>query len=681
MGNRVSQYTIELEIAQGDKTRATIDGIERGLREISDAAKGGALADGMARADKAAQGLERTINDIAARGEDATEAMAAYDKAAGRAIGDLERQATALNHALSAQGKEQRARISEIEKELSGLEKTKENAAQRKSLESELRALKKAVVQGSDEELKKALLQNKTIRARLKMARESAKLQSAELKTEKGLAALDKADLATIKAKVKEQEKFNAALKTSEGRYKALRKAAGAIGAGAKGLAKGAGRAAGKAALIGGGIVLGIAGAAVASAGSEAEREQESARIKAGGLSDDDKRDLMNRVYVNTGADYTSIVDAINRVYGVIGSVPKDDMIEAATAEVQFPGASALFRQQTTGPATSADFTDYAGRLAAVRSATGATTEQIQAASGVVANLGQGRFSSATQTDLQALYLALQNSGAFDTQEELDKAFERFTAAQAKSGKDLFELAKSWDWGRGASATNRQQAATAMANVDWARIASAARETGFTQETAASETARKLREFEIKKDEILVKFMEAVLPILDAITPSDLAAVFENLAHFIKKFTPDIGNFFTEGIRKINSYMLVVRVYWEQIIAVLKKWLHIEDEPSAKGAASAIARGLTAVTGATPQRASGGVVTMPSLIGERGPEAVIPLDYSRSARAGNIMQNITQTFQMAGNETTALSLANVVKTRGFQRALGNASALNARLGR
>lgn len=681
MGNRVSQYTIELEIAQGDKTRATIDGIERGLREISDAAKGGALADGMARADRAAQGLERTINDIAASGENATDAMAAYDKAAGRALGDLERQATALNHALSAQGKEQRARISEIEKELAGLEKTKDNAAQRKSLESELRALKKAVVQGSDEELKKALLQNKTIRARLKMARESAKLQSAELKAEKGLAALDKADLATIKAKVKEQEKFNAALKTSEGRYRALRKAAAAIGAGAKGLAKGAGRAAGKAALIGGGIVLGIAGAAVASAGSEAEREHEAQRIKAGGLSDDDKRDLMNRVYVNTGADYTSIVDAINRVYGVIGTVPKDDMIEAATAEVQFPGASALFRQQTTGPATSADFTDYAGRLAAVRSATGATTEQIQAASGVVANLGQGRFASATQTDLQALYLALQNSGAFDTQEELDKAFTRFTAAQAKSGKDLFELAKSWDWGRGASSTNRQQATAAMANVDWSRIASAARETGFTQESAASETARKLREFEIKKDEILVKFMEAVLPILDAITPSDLAAVFENLAHFVKKFTPDIGEFFTEGVKKINAYMLFARVYWEQIIAILKKWLHIEDKPSAKGATSAIARSITAVTGATPQRASGGVVTMPSLIGERGPEAVIPLDYSRSARAGNIMQNITQTFQMAGNETTALSLANVVKTRGFQRAIWNASALNARLGR
>ena len=358
------------------------------------------------------------------------------------------------------------------------------------------------------------------------------------------------------------------------------------------------------------------------------------------------------------------------------------EIIEAATAEVQFPGASALFRQQTTGPATSADFTDYAGRLAAVRSATGATTEQIQAASGVVANLGQGRFASATQTELQALYLALQNSGAFDTQEELDKAFTRFTAAQAKSGKDLFELAKSWDWGRGASATNRQQATTAMANVDWSRIASAARETGFTQESAASETARKLREFEIKKDEILVKFMEAVLPILDAITPSDLAAVFENLAHFIKKFTPDIGEFFTEGVKKINAYMLVVRVYWEQIIAVLKKWLHIEDKPSAKKAGAAVAGGIAAIAGgATPQRASGGVVTMPSLIGERGPEAVIPLDYSRSARAGNIMQNITQTFQMAGNETTALSLANVVKTRGFQRALGNASALNARLGR
>ena len=218
-----------------------------------------------------------------------------------------------------------------------------------------------------------------------------------------------------------------------------------------------------------------------------------------------------------------------------------------------------------------------------------------------------------------------------------------------------------------------------MANVDWTRIASAARETGFTTESTAEETARKMREFEIKKDEILMKFMEAVLPIIDAITPQELADVFEGLAYFVKTYAKDVGDFLSDGLKDIVAYINKMRVLWPQTVEILKKWLHVDETPSARSLGASVGGVISAVS-AMP-RANGGVVSMPSLIGERGPEAVIPLDYSRSARAGNIMQNITQTFQMSGNETTALSLANVVKTRGFQRALGNASALNARLGR
>ena len=676
MANRVSQYTIELDIAQGDKTRATIDGIERGLREISDAAKGDALSGGLAAADRAAQGLERTINAIAASGEDATQEMAAYDRAASRAIGDLERQATALNHALSEQGKAQRARIEEITRELSAMEKTKDNAEKRKAMENELKALKKAVVQGSDEELRAALAQNKTIRARLRMAQESAKLRRVETKEQKGLASLVKADIAAMKERLREQFKFISALKTTEGRYAALKKAAGAIGGGAKRLAGGAA----KAAAIGGGLMLGIAGAAVAGAGAEVDRQNEARRIKAGGLSDDDKRDLMSQVYINTGADYTTIVDAINRVYGVIGNAKKEDLVEAATAEVQTPGAAALFRQQTTGAATSADFTDYSARLRAVQSATGATAEQIQAASGVVANMPQSRLASASQTEMQALYLALQNSGAFDTQEELDAAFARFTRAQSASGDDLFEMAKTWDWGRGASATNRQQASAAMASVDWSRIAGAARETGFTTESAADATARKMREFELKKDELLMRLLPAVIPVVEKI--SDLLnspagkKIINGIVKLFESVIPILEPIF-EVLGVVMGFLndFIIKPLKDMIQAIMD-WL--EDEPVVE-TASRVGESVSAVS-AMP-RANGGVVSMPSLVGERGPEAVIPLDYSRSARAGNIMQNITQTFQMAGNETTALSLANVVKTRGFQRALGNASALNARLGR
>ena len=686
MGNRVSQYTIELDIAQGDKTRATVDGIERAVKGIADAARGNDLKKGMEAATVAARDLESQMQAIAASGDDATDAMAAYDKAAGKALSDLEKQATAINHALSEQGKAQRARIDEIEKELSVLSKTRENAEKRKALEGELRALKRDVVRGSDEELQAALQGNKAIRARLRMIQEQGKAQRAakkimqdaiklsaqETKEKRTIFGLVKDDLAALKEKLKLQFSFISALKTTEGRYAAIKKAAGAALGGAGRLAKGA-------ALGIGGAALAIGGAAMAGASAEVERERESARIKAPGMSADEKRDLLGQLYIETGADYTSIVDAINRVYGVLGTADRAQIMQATAAELRYPGAAALFRQQNVGAATAADFADYAGRMKALQGATGATVEQISAASGKIANMRQSSFRGASQADLSALYLALQGSGAYDEQVELDAAFARFVEAQSKSGKDLFEMAKTWDWGRGLDATNRQQAAAAIASVDWSRIAGAAREKGALGTSNAESMARKMRELEDKKNKILTKMLEAIAPVIDAIDINELSKFFESIIKIANALAPVVAkivNFATDTLGKLVSAI-------EDLVAWLADLIPWADNPGATGATmSRISDAVRAARAQQmPQMASGGVASMPSIIGERGPEAVIPLDFSRTARAGNIMQNISQTFNMSGNETTTLSLANAVKSRGFQRSLGNAAWLNGRLGR
>lgn len=673
MADRVSQYTIELDIAQGDKTRATVDGIERAVRGISDAARGNDLAKGLATASNAARDLETQMRGIVESGEDATDAMAAYDKAANRAMADLEKQATAINHALSAQGKAQRERISEIERELAATQKTRENAEKRKALEAELKALKKGVVQGSDDELKAALRNNQAIRARLRMIQEqgkaqraAAKLQTQEIKAQRTLSGLLKDDLAILKERLREQFKFISALKTTEGRYAAIKKAAGAIGGGVGKLAKGA-------AIGVGGTMMALGGAAMAGASAEVEREREAARIKAPGLSDAEKRDLLGEIYINTGADYTSIVDAINRVYGVIGSAGRADLVQATTAELRYPGAAAMFRQQNTGAATAANFSDYAGRMRALQGATGATVEQISAAASKISNLAQGSFrGGATQADLAALYLALQGSGAYDEQGELDAAFAKFVETQAKTGQDLFEMAKTWDWGRGLSATNRQQATAALANVDWARVSGAAREKGELATTDAENMARKMRELEEKKNKILAKMLEAIAPVIDAIDINELSRFFESMVKITNAIAPVISKIVTFATDTIGVLA--------DAITTLADWI---SEKFGGADATKAAEAYNAVFRAEnmPQMASGGVASMPSLVGERGPEAVIPLDFSRSGRAGNIIQNISQTFAMSGNETTTLSLANAVKSRGFGRAMGDAAWINGRLGR
>lgn len=63
-------------------------------------------------------------------------------------------------------------------------------------------------------------------------------------------------------------------------------------------------------------------------------------------------------------------------------------------------------------------------------------------------------------------------------------------------------------------------------------------------------------------------------------------------------------------------------------------------------------------------RADGGVASIPTIVGERGAEMVIPFDYARRGRANNLVQTFNQTFNLAQNQTTASSLAATMRTNG-----------------
>ena len=670
---RTSKYEIQLEIAEGDKTRSTIDAIERSLKSITTSAKSGDLANGIEQAGVQAEELAKQINDIASSEKDATKEIEAYSKAATKAIAELEKQSSKITYSLSEQGKEQRARISELKKELSLLGDEKAEKARAKELQKELKKLHKDVLDLSDEELEKAQATNRAVRTTLKMAQQDAKLKNAEVKANKTLSQLVKADVKSLNEKIKAQLKFVDALRTTEGRYNLVKKAAEK--AGKAGLAIGkAGLKAG-AGIIGGAVALG--GAAIASAGSQVDREREAMRIKAP-MSDQDKQSLVGQVYGEVGGDYTSIVDAINRVTTVLGTgLSKKELVQAASAELRFPGTAAMFKQQNTASPTSSDFVRFSNRMKALQGATGASVDQITSSTDKIANLRQKYFSNASMTDLQAVFLGLQGSGAFDTDEELNRAFDRFVRSQSQSKDDVFTHAQSFDWTKSArGATNKTQVINTMKNMDWASLKDAASVNSTdVQLTEAEQTAKTLRQLEETKNQILIKVLKAIAPLVDKIDVNELEKMFNGVVDFFSKIVPVL----VEKI-KIIADKISEMIDGSESPQVQGNGMIITDNGDGTQTIKSFSNALG--KGGWFGRSAGGIASTPSLVAEAGfPEMVVPLSPDRQARGQQLTQNLNQYFQMSGSETTALSLSQAVKSRDFTRAMMHNSQMDYRLGR
>ena len=673
-------YQISLEIENADKVNASIDSIDRKLYDITKNAKSMNFKDAL----EGVKALEQQMTELSSSEEDCTAEWERFDKVSNKAYSELERQAVRLNHALSAQGSEQRARIAELEKEKASLDKTAESKARAKAIDKEIKELRKDVVSGTDEELKAQLKMNREARGRLKLIQQESKAQKAQGKQQKTLAQLIKEDLKPLRDKLKLQQEFIKSLKTTEGRYAALKRVAkGAMSVGGAAL-KGAG-------VVAGGLMA-IGGMAVASANKFVDREREADRLKVSG-SREDKVNLIGDLYAKTGADDTSIVDAINRVYTVLGNISREEIIEAATAEIRMPGAAALFRQQNTGPVSAKDFTAYFNRLRGIQGATGATREQITSSSDYIANLRQSSFTNASETDLQSLYLALQNSGAFDTDEELQRAFTSFVRKQKDSGVDVFTLAKQWqdngNWTRTAEGnTNKTQAANAIKNLDFARMGELSKTLDYQapQETASEATARQMRQLETLKDKLLIEVLQSIQEAFKG-KEGELKALISGALDLIKLMVQflvpvirEIMPYVNKLIRAILEKIGALAEYTEAIKEQNKKQAERQVEAAKSKSPAAIIAARSGLDHAM-KFANGGITSIPSICGEAGfPEAVIPLDPSRSGRAAQIMQQVSQTFNMGSNESNVMSMASALRSASWAYESGRISALSRRRG-
>ena len=671
-----TRATVELQIANSDKVQSRIDDINRSLSDVSKSAR----SMDFSNADKSVQALESSMRALAESGEDCTQEWEQFERASKSAYKSLESAAVKLNHSISEQGKLQRERIKELEAERAGLGQTKEEKARAKEIERELKELRKDVVDATDDELKSMLRLNVQARARLRIMQNEAKQQKTQAKQQKTLKQLIAEDLKPLKEKLKLQKEFIQSLKTTEGRYNALKKSAKAAFSVGKTALKGAGVVAGAA--------LGIAGAAIGAGEGQVSRADQVRRIKAGQTSGE-KSKLLEDVFVEAGGSNEEVVDAINRVYSVLGKdASLEDVKTAAAMELKYPGLTKLFMQQNVGKVGASDYVAAANRTRATQAYSGATKEQIASASDYISNLRQSKFTNASQLELRDLYLALLGSGGFDTEEELQRAFNSFVRQQMKSNVDVFSLAKQWQadgkWTRTAyGATDKTQAANAVRNIDFGMLATNNRMTDYTKrESEADSAAKTARRVSILKDQLLVELLKGLEPLLKS---GQIQKLISMVLRAIQSGT------FQKMINMVGELLGAIL----QLVGKIAK----KVSPFAQGAIDAILDGAksamnflsgkgdgdsNAPDGGTvgQARANGGIASMPSVFGEGAyPEMAIPLDPAREGRAQQLTAYVQNHFNMSGNETSSLALAGALSSREWAYQSSRIGQLNRRLGR
>ena len=672
---RKSRYEIELGIKGDDKVRAQIREIDDGVASISERAGNldfkGAL--------NGAQELSKKMAEVVKGGEDATLQMNAFEAASKKAIKGLEKQASDLTYSLSEQGKAQRARLRAIDDEIAKLGKSKEDAKKRKELEKERAKIAKTVVDLSDEELKQALRLNQASRAELKLAVQNGKLMRTETKEQKKLAQLVKDDLKGIKDKIKAQFEFIKALKTTEGRYNALKKA-GAMGVKAGvGIAKGAG----KAALGGIGIAAAAVGAIASNAGAATdtavERERAAARVR--GLSQEQASEAVSRIYSITGADSERIVAAIHAVQSVLGrGLSVDELVQTASGEVLSPGISALYRQQTKGDTSASALIALANQTRASTRETGASVEQIASAREYLANTSNRTQSKAPLRQQEAVYLSLLNSGAFDDEAEVQEAYKRFIS-RLKPNEDIFEAASKFDWTRGLSATNKIQASNAIKSVNWESLRAIGSKRYSGDElslTSNEERASRMRATQERLQELQLRVLEAIDAAITKVGPEKFKGIIDSMLDIATKLVTKTLPILVDLIETLEPMMqpiLDVLFSLVGLLGELIKWLKEKNVgENFKSGLDRVGNTIRSIFGGEDDkikvgvsghaRADGGIASIPTIVGERGPEMVIPLDFARSGRANNLVQTFNQTFNLAQNQTTASSLAANMRTNG-----------------
>ena len=637
MATNNHSYTIDLDVKSTESSK-------RALKELQTA---------FTNSNNSARELNKAYIRIASNIQDCTELDKQYSKVIDSRIKDREKEID---------------KIKAIQ--LGIINNTKLSEEQRKNLldntkkridlaQQEIDSLNKSNIVKIKQMQKEIALKAKEAQLQAKLDAEKLKALKEEEARRKKLSTYVKADLNALKQKIKDQFAFIKALKTTEGRYKAIKKAAATAvnvtGKVAKaGLKVGAGAA---------GLALGLAGAAIGGVEKTEQKAQAMRSLKSGV-----REDVLDSIYIKTGADYSTIVEAINRVAGLVSG---KQIEKFAIAEIQNPGLGKLMAMQGH---IDNNF-DYQNAMNQIRRSTG-----IQDTSTIIESASNSRLvknGQISQFDhMQAMASLTQVGIDPETAERMITHIARNKGNQsfidAFNSTDLSKLV--YDKGLKNTLKNSD---IQLKEIDYNK-------TGIeetAEQKAARETAERLRQFELEKDKMLASILPAVLPLMKELMKvarkimPDIVSMIGSLIkglgviiEWFELFTPIKNNQFGINLQSAGEKLEMTSKVMENALKGMTPTY--EDNMETVEENMYIIRKLQEqnlkLTGG--RNTQSGSIAKPEPVGGIGqPSLVIPLDPSASARANSIVNNFvtTQNFSMNANQTTPLAFASAVGQNRF----------------
>lgn len=499
-----SQYNIDLKLASDSANKAVLDELNKSFKGIDDQVK---------------KTTDESLRDL----------NVSFDK--------LLQSTKDLNVLEQQYGKVIDNNVDTLKSEIDALEAKKVNIAANTELTEKQRD---AAIQILETQIK----QKKQETELLKIEKAKAKARIAEKKFLGNKFSAESKLVKLHQKAIELQTKMNNLLqRESKLKSAALKagKVAGKVGS--------AGLKAGKVALKGigmAGMAVGaLGGAAIAATGDRVEKEKALKSLKSG-----IDPTIADRVYVQTGADYTTIVSAIN----ALSKVTKDSgqLIQGAILEIQNPGIGKMLL--STSMSGTGNLGNLKNHIDQIKKQTGSQdlTQALEASTKSRA-VTKGRVS---QTEYIQAYAALEAQGL--DEETINRVIRKVSDQKGNFIENLNKTDLS-RYGKDA----QERVRLSKANLGLEKLNDEA-----VEKTSAEKIQEKVRELNLKKDELLVKLLPIAEKLLSAIKP----AIFDKLIGVVVKLanaiTPALENLLMVLEPLIDAVMPVI----DDLLAPLLKW-------------------------------------------------------------------------------------------------------------
>ena len=499
-----SQYNIELKLASDSANKAVLDELNKSFKGIDDQVK---------------KTTDESLRDL----------NVSFDK--------LLQSTKDLNVLEQQYGKVVDNNVDKLKSEIDALEAKKVNIAANTDLTETQRD---AAIQILETQIK----QKKQETELLKIEKAKAKARIAEKKflgnkfnTESKLVKLHQKAV-ELQTKMNNLLQRESKLKSAALKVAKVGKKVGSVGLKAGKVAlKGIGMA---------GMAVGaLGGAAIAATGDRVEKEKALKSLKSG-----IDPTIADRVYTQTGADYTTIVSAIN----ALSKVTKDSgqLIQGAVLEIQNPGIGKMLL--STSMSGTGNLGNLKNHIDQIKKQTGSQdlTQALEASTKSRA-VTKGRVS---QTEYVQAYAALEAQGL--DEETINRVIRKASDQKGDFIENLNKIDLS-KYGKDAQERTR----LSKANLGLEKL-----NDKEVEKTSAEKIQEKMREISLKKDELLVKLLPIAEKLISAIKP----AIFDKLIDVVVKLadaiTPALENLLTVLEPLIDAVMPVV----DDLLTPLLKW-------------------------------------------------------------------------------------------------------------